>query len=70
MTWEEAGVFTEEAAQELADANVTPELAAQRTDESVGIGGYADTIGYKYANGDVTLAETLSFIWPDEKEGE
>ena len=63
--WLAAGVFTAEAARTLADANVTPELAAKVADEEIGF-GYCATIGYKLANNDVSLAEALNFIWPDK----
>ena len=60
--WLEARCFDAVAARALADMGVAPEQAAKRTRD--GGGGYADTIAYKVANGDLTArqgaARTLS----------
>jgi hypothetical protein len=49
--WLEARCFDPQAARALADYGVTPEQASRRTRDG---GGYADTIGYKVASGDLT----------------
>ncbi len=60
--WLTARCFDAAAARALADMGVAPEQAARRTRD--GGGGYADTIAYKVANGDLTArqgaARTLS----------
>jgi hypothetical protein len=60
--WLEARCFAAEAARALADMSVSPSQASKRTRD--GGGSYADTIGYKVANGDLTprqgAARTLS----------
>ena len=63
--WLAAGVFTAQAARTLADANVTPD--AVRPLGSWEWGGYTGTIGYKFANGDASLAQVLNCIFPDEE---
>jgi|SRR5450759_3517407 hypothetical protein len=50
--WLGARCFDAQAAGALAQLGVTPEQAAVRTRD--GGGGYADTIGFKVANGDLT----------------
>jgi hypothetical protein len=44
-----------DAARELADAGIDAYMASQTLAADVGIGGYVGTLGYKYANGDLTL---------------
>lgn len=60
--WLAARCFDAASARALADMNVTPKQAANRTRD--GGGDYADTIAYKVANGDLTArqgaARTLS----------
>lgn len=60
--WLAARCFDAAAARALVDMGVAPEQAARRTRD--GGGGYADTIAYKVANGDLTArqgaARTLS----------
>jgi len=50
----EADCFDARRARELAEAGITPEQAGTETDDSVGMGGYRATLGYKYANGDMS----------------
>ncbi len=50
-----ARCFDAERAQDLAEAGITVEQAAQRT--SAGLGDYTDTVGYKFANGDIGPAD-------------
>ena len=56
--WAQAKCFDAMCARQLQRAGVSPELAATLTD--AGQGEYADTIGYKYANGDLTLTEAAA----------
>jgi hypothetical protein len=51
-----------DAARELADAGIDAYMASQTLAADVGIGGYVGTLGYKYANGDLTLAEVQRLI--------
>lgn len=60
--WLAAGCFDADAAKSLSDTGVTPEQAATQTDETVGVGHYAGTIGYKVANGDLTTADALELL--------
>ena len=53
--WLVARCFDAEAARALADMGVTPAQASKRTRD--GGGGYADTIAYKVANGDLTARQ-------------
>lgn len=61
-SWLQARCFDPQAARRLSELDVTPEQCAVRTRD--GGGGYIDTIGYKVANGDLTVrqgaARTLS----------
>lgn len=50
--WLAARCFDPEAARALADMGVTPAQAGRRTRD--GGGGYADTIAFKVASGDLT----------------
>lgn len=60
--WLEAGVFDADAAHELYRADVTPE----QVDIAWEANGYHETLGYCYANRDVTLDEVKAVI---EDEG-
>lgn len=55
--WLDARCFDADAAARLAAAGITAEQAAERTD--AGLGGYADTIGYKVANTDLDVADAV-----------
>ena len=59
--WLTARCFDPDAARGLSELDVTPEQCAKRTRDG---GDYVDTIGYKVANGDLTVrqgaARTLS----------
>ncbi|WP_206922984.1 Arc family DNA-binding protein [Alicyclobacillus acidoterrestris] len=57
--WLEARCFEAVDARRLADAGITPEQAAQSDEE---IGGYVDTIGYKVANGDLSVERAKEAI--------
>lgn len=52
--WLDAECFTAYAARRLADAGVTPTQAAVADSEAC---GYAATIGYKIANGDMDIED-------------
>jgi hypothetical protein len=60
--WLEAGCFNASDAASLRDAGVTPDQAQAITNESVGRGHYPHTIGYKVANGDMTVSEAVAWI--------
>jgi len=53
--WLDARCFDPDAARGLADRGVSPAQAAMRTRD--GGGGYADTIAFKVAAGDLTLRQ-------------
>ena len=63
--WLAARCFDPRRAQALDAAGVTPEQASLRTRE--GRADYEETVGYKFARGDLTLAEarriTTSDFW-------
>ena len=61
--WLRARCFRARHARELEHAGFTPEQAAQRT--TAGRGDYEDTIAYKLAQGDLTLAEARRLITSD-----
>lgn len=48
-----ARCFEADSARELATAGITPEQAAKRI--TAPLGGYDETVGYIYANGDIDL---------------
>jgi len=55
--WLTSRCFDPAAARALAELDVTPEQAAARTRD--GSGGYADTIAYKVAAGDLTARQGM-----------
>lgn len=57
-----ARCFAPSAAFLLSNAGVTPEQAARQTPATLGIGGYADTIGYKVANGDLSTGAAAKWL--------
>lgn len=58
--WLRARCFDPNAARDLADAGVTPELAATRTE--VGRGDYVDTVGFKVSDGDIEVEEARDLV--------
>lgn len=58
--WLAARCYAPVAAKLFTQAGITPELASETTDK--GLGGYADTIGYKVANRDMTIAEAAAAL--------
>jgi hypothetical protein len=61
--WLAARCFRPERAHELERAGLTPEQASLRT--SAGRGDYEDTVGYKYAQGDLSLEEARRIVTSD-----
>ena len=53
--WLDARCWNPLAARDLRAECVTPQMAATKVGERIGIGGRADTIGYKLSNGDIGL---------------
>lgn len=60
--YEESGCFDEEAAEMLYDAGITPEQANTPIDENVGLGHYSASIGYKFANNDISLRDVREML--------
>jgi hypothetical protein len=58
--WLKARCFHPSAARDLADAGVTPEMAATRTE--AGSGDYVDTVGFKVADGDLEVEEARDLL--------
>lgn len=58
--WLKARCFHPSAARDLADAGVTPEMAAMRTE--AGAGDYVDTVGFKVADGDLEVEEARDLV--------
>ncbi len=58
--WHAARCFDAQSAKQLDDAGITPEQAALRTRE--GDADYEETIGYKFAHGDLSLSEARRII--------
>ena len=56
--WLSARCFTPEAAHDLAEYNITPAQAGKMTE----LGGYRDTVGYQYANDNITLDEAIEEV--------
>ncbi|MFN8159608.1 MAG: hypothetical protein U0R52_00990 [Solirubrobacterales bacterium] len=58
--WLSARCFHPSAARDLADAGVTPGMAATRTE--AGAGDYTDTVGFKVADGDLEVEEARDIV--------
>jgi 2-polyprenyl-6-methoxyphenol hydroxylase-like FAD-dependent oxidoreductase len=58
--WLRARCFDPNTARDLADAGVTPELAAMRTE--MGRGDYTDTVGFKVSDGDLEVEEARDLL--------
>jgi hypothetical protein len=58
--WLRARCFHPSAARDLADAGLTPEMAAMRT--NAGAGDYVDTVGFKVADGDLEVDEARELV--------
>ena len=61
--WLEARCFDPEAAEDMDDVGITPDMASVRTD--AGSGGYVDTVGFKVAAGDLGLEEACLLLGID-----
>ena len=60
--YEAAGCFDEDIAESLFDLGVTPEQAATELDESVGLGHYRATLGYKFCNCDINSEDVIRIL--------
>lgn len=58
--WLEARCFEAVDAKRLMDAGIDPVQASKMSDDE--IGGYADTIGYKVANGDLSVEKAKGLL--------
>lgn len=58
--WLRARCFNPSVARDLADAGVTPDLAATKTE--MGRGDYTDTIGFKASDGDLEVEEARDLL--------
>jgi len=58
--WLKARCFSPDAARDMADAGITPEMAWMRTD--AGAGDYADTVAFKVATGDLEVEEARDLV--------
>ena len=58
--WLRARCFNPSIARDLADAGVTPDLAATKTE--MGRGDYTDTIGFKASDGDLEVEEARDLL--------
>lgn len=55
QAWLDARCYDPDSAAALRDAGIIPSDVAEETPETIGVGGYADTLGYKFANNDIGL---------------
>lgn len=58
--WLRSRCFNPSAARDLADAGVTPDMAATKTE--VGAADYVDTVGFKVADGDLEVEEARDLV--------
>lgn len=58
--WLKSRCFHPSSARDLADAGVTPEMAAIQTE--AGAGDYVDTVGFKVADGDLEVEEARDLV--------
>jgi hypothetical protein len=58
--WLRARCFHPSAARDLADAGVTADIAATKTE--TGRGDYVDTVGFKVANGELEVEEARDLL--------
>jgi hypothetical protein len=58
--WLRAGCFRASDARDLADIDIEPDQVSQDTDN--GLGGYVASIGYKYANNDLTIEQVQEIL--------
>jgi hypothetical protein len=67
--WLQAHCADPATAQALRAAGITPTEAAQWTEAHVGLGGYRETVAYKVANGDLSVAEAVAYLY-EQKGGQ
>jgi hypothetical protein len=58
--WLKARCFNPSAAEDMADAGITPEMAMMKTD--AGSGDYVDTVAFKVATGDLEVEEARDLV--------
>lgn len=58
--WLKAGCFSPGFARDLADAGLTPDLAAMRT--GAGAGDYVESVGFKVSDGDLGVDEARELV--------
>jgi hypothetical protein len=58
--WLNARCFDPDAAEDLDDVGITPQMASSKT--GAGNGNYSDTVGYKVAAGDLGLEEACELL--------
>ena len=58
--WLASRCFDPGAAEDMADAGITAEMAAMHT--HAGSGGYADTVAFKVAAGDIEVEEARQLL--------
>jgi hypothetical protein len=58
--WLRARCFNPSAARDLADAGVTPAMAAMKTE--AGAADFVDTVGFKVSDGDLEVEEARDLV--------
>jgi hypothetical protein len=58
--WLAARCYAPDAARDLADAGITPVMAAMKT--GAGAGDYVDTVGFKVSDGDLGVDEARELV--------
>jgi hypothetical protein len=58
--WLNARCFDPDAAEDMDDVGINPEMASMQTE--AGNGDYVDTVGYKVAAGDLGLEEACELV--------
>lgn len=58
--WLRARCFNPSAARDLADAGVTAEMAAMKTE--AGAGDFVETVGFKVSDGDLEVEEARDLV--------
>ena len=63
--YQDAGCFDFESAVSLYELGIFPNDASVWTPAHFGIGEYTQTLGYKFANGDISKTEASAFARGD-----
>jgi len=58
--WLNARCFNPDAARDMADVGITPQMAQMKTD--AGAGHYVDTVAFKVAAGDLEVEEARDLV--------